>query len=330
MFNCFISKRIKKNLNYNLYYSRMVNSNLKKEQVKKPTSQIKPSLKSPEKIQTKKPIISTKIPQVKEQPKKVLLKKNSVKEQPIPVKKPIIKTLNNIARIKTGIQGFDELIEGGFPDQSDTVVCGSFGSGKTIFGLHFIYNGITKYNENGVIVTFEVKKQNLVDQAKMFGWDLEKLEREKKLKILYFDVLNLSSVLFEQIRAAIPEIGAKRLLFDSLNDLTINIGKNNRSASGSVSEKYSTEQFVYYTIHKLRSLNISTLFISSSLEGEEYITRDTVSEYLCDNVIWLKFQSMGGPFSRTLVVRKARRTKNSEDVHPVEISEKGLTVHRLE
>ena len=54
-----------------------------------------------------------------------------------------------------------------------------------------------------------------------------------------------------------------------------------------------------------------------------------ISEFLCDGVVLLNFESLGGEFSRSLLVRKMRHTKNEEDIHPLEISKKGLVVHKL-
>jgi len=60
---------------------------------------------------------------------------------------------------KTGIKGFDELVQGGFPEGSSTLITGSPGTGKSIFGLQYIYNGAVKYKERGLYLTFEQRKK---------------------------------------------------------------------------------------------------------------------------------------------------------------------------
>ncbi|HLC65734.1 MAG TPA: ATPase domain-containing protein [Candidatus Nanoarchaeia archaeon] len=74
-------------------------------------------------------------------------------------------------RIKTGIKGFDELVQGGFPEGSSTLITGSPGTGKSIFGLQYIYNGAIKYKERGLYLTFEQRKTDMMNQAVQFGWD---------------------------------------------------------------------------------------------------------------------------------------------------------------
>jgi circadian clock protein KaiC len=235
---------------------------------------------------------------------------------------------DGIIRIKTGIKGFDELVEGGLPKLSDTLICGAYGTGKTLFGLEFIYRGITQYNENGIIITFEESKEELFRQAHTFGWDFEELEKQKKLKILFFDILGLNTMIFEEIKKAVIEINAKRLLFDSLTHVTINA--NGGIKTGSASLTYSPQQFIYYFIHKLWTLGTTNIFISDILDTEGINTSDAVSPFICDNVVLLRFQTMGGPYSRTLLIRKSRSTKNNEDIHPLEIGREGIVLHNLE
>ena len=82
-------------------------------------------------------------------------------------------------RTKTGISGFDELIGGGLVEGSTVLVSGRAGTGKTIFGLQFLYNGASKFNEPGVYVTLETRPRDLRLEAKQFGWNLEELEKKK-------------------------------------------------------------------------------------------------------------------------------------------------------
>ncbi|MBS3065685.1 hypothetical protein J4229_01425 [Candidatus Pacearchaeota archaeon] len=81
-------------------------------------------------------------------------------------------------RIPTGIKGFDELVQGGFPRNSSVLICGGPGTGKTIFGMEYIINGATKYKEKGLYITFEQRAESLRGQALQFGWNISKLEKK--------------------------------------------------------------------------------------------------------------------------------------------------------
>ena len=83
-----------------------------------------------------------------------------------------------MTKTKTGIPGFDSLVDGGFVKGNTVLVSGPSGSGKTIFGLQFLYTGVSKYDEPGVLVTLDARPPELCAEAKQFGWDLEKLVAE--------------------------------------------------------------------------------------------------------------------------------------------------------
>ena len=85
----------------------------------------------------------------------------------------------------TGIDGLDGIFGGGIPRANTVLVQGEAGTGKTLMGLEFIYQGITKFNEPGIIVVFEADPAKLIRDAALFGWDLEELQRQDKLKIIF-------------------------------------------------------------------------------------------------------------------------------------------------
>ena len=89
------------------------------------------------------------------------------------------------------------------------------------------------------------------------------------------------------------------------------------------------KRFIYNFIDEINQVEgLTTLIISQSIrEGD--LSRDRISEFICDGIINIVFESMGGAYSRSLMIRKMRRTKNDEDIHPLEISKKGLVVHNI-
>ncbi len=126
-----------------------------------------------------------------------------------------------IARVSSGIPGLDKLIEGGFPKCSNTLLLGSPGTGKTIFALQYLFEGAKK-KENGVYISLESTSAELKSQAMEFGMDFDKLGDGK---VLFVEVPldRVSWNLFDQIRDAIKDVNASRLVFDSLQAFNSNI-----------------------------------------------------------------------------------------------------------
>lgn len=87
--------------------------------------------------------------------------------------------------VKTGIEGLDSILLGGIPRTNVILLQGVTGSGKTLLGMEFIYRGISQYNEPGLIVVFETSPDKLIRDAAAFGWDLDALQRKKKLEIIF-------------------------------------------------------------------------------------------------------------------------------------------------
>ena len=88
---------------------------------------------------------------------------------------------NPIAKCLTGIRGFDEITNGGLPRNKTTLVVGSAGSGKTLWGLDFLINGALDYEEPGVFMSFEESENELYDDVASFNLNLRSLVAEKKI-----------------------------------------------------------------------------------------------------------------------------------------------------
>src|SRR4030065_1823608 len=94
------------------------------------------------------------------------------------------KSLNrNLSKSPTGIQGFDEITGGGLPPGRPTLVCGSAGCGKTLFGMEFLVRGATQFNEPGVFMSFEETNEELTKNVASLGFDLEDLVKHKKNRL---------------------------------------------------------------------------------------------------------------------------------------------------
>jgi len=131
----------------------------------------------------------------------------------------------SLARVRTGIDGFDQITKGGLPDRRTTVLVGAPGTGKTIFALQTLVN-TARRGEPCIFVSFEENKNRLVEDAASCGWDLTDFQKQKLIlldarmqpgavKVGHFDLMGMLAGL----RAVATELGAKRIVFDSLDVL---------------------------------------------------------------------------------------------------------------
>src|ERR1700676_4330852 len=121
--------------------------------------------------------------------------------------------------VRTGIAGLDAILMGGIPRTNVILVEGAVGSGKTLFGVEFIYQGITQFNEPGMIVVFETSPDKLIRDAATMGWDLPALQAQNKLQIVF----TTPQVIEQELRSADSllltmalEIGAQRIFIDGM------------------------------------------------------------------------------------------------------------------
>src|SRR5258708_37014499 len=131
-----------------------------------------------------------------------------------------------LTKVLTGIQGFDEITDGGLPRGRTTLVMGGPGCGKTVFALQALVNGAEGTKEAGVFVAFEESTRQIVANAATFGWNLPALEKRKlffldarlspdSVKAGEFDLLGMLNVL----RAKAEELHAKRIVFEGIEVL---------------------------------------------------------------------------------------------------------------
>ncbi len=247
-------------------------------------------------------------------------------------------------RVKTGIKGFDQLVDGGFPKGSCILFAGSPGTGKTIFGMEFLYNGAVKYKEKGLFVSFEQEEQNIINSVRLFGWDMDSLIKKKMMHIMSIPAEEIKSSTAKEIMDFCKKNNIKRLVIDSLTTLSANAPIYTETKDVAVKDLINentffsppiigdaiTRRFIYRFINMLRKIKgITSILISEASEKSEYLSKDGISEFVCDGVILVNFDTMGGDFSRQLIVRKMRDTKNDEDLHPLAITNKGIDVKKI-
>src|SRR3989344_1598267 len=131
--------------------------------------------------------------------------------------------MNKLKRVPSGIKNLDALKNGGFLEKSVNLIAGDAGSGKTIFALQFLVEGIKK-NEPGLYITFEEKKEKIYEEMKSFGWDLEKDEKQGKFTFLEYTPEQVKRLLVEgggAIESAINKKKIKRLVIDSISSFSL-------------------------------------------------------------------------------------------------------------
>ena len=133
-----------------------------------------------------------------------------------------------LAKAPTGIQGLDEITGGGLPRGRPTLVCGSAGCGKTLLAMEFLVRGATQFGEPGVFMSFEETTQELTQNVRSLGFDLDDLVKQKKLAMDFVRVerneieetgeYDLEG-LFVRLNFAIDSVGAKRVVLDTIEAL---------------------------------------------------------------------------------------------------------------
>lgn len=228
----------------------------------------------------------------------------------------------NIAKVSTGIEGLDEITNGGFPKGRPVVICGSAGCGKTLFGIQFIVNGILEHDEPGVFVSFEESAPDLTSNAASLGFDLDKLTSEGKLRIDYIRV-ERSEIeetgeydlegLFIRLNYAIDTIGAKRVVLDTLESLF----------SGIQNEGLLRAE-IRRLFRWLKEKGVTTIITGE--RGDVTLTRQGLEEYVSDCVLLLDFRVVNQIATRRLRIVKYRGSTHGTNEYPFLIDENGISV----
>ena len=235
----------------------------------------------------------------------------------------------DIKRIKSGIDGLDEILGGGFINGSSILIAGGPGTGKTIFSMEFLVKGILNYDEPGIFVTLEERPDELRREALIFGWDLAKLEEEKIFAIVDaasskaglptnekyalrrgFDVNTLA----QEIYRASRELDVKRIIIDSISSIEVQYDSDS-----------SLRAAIFRLSALLREINCTSL-MTCEMIGKENYTRYGIEEFVAQGLIQLFLREESGELRRSILVRKMRGTSHSLKRYPFEIGDNGLIV----
>lgn len=216
-------------------------------------------------------------------------------------------------RIKSGIKGLDNLLNGGFPKGHSILLCGAPGTGKTIFALQFLYKGAKNFGENGLYVSIEEHPNKLKNYAKEFGWkDIDKLENENKIKFVRVSPNERKFDIAKVVKQKVEEINAKRMVIDSLSAIYLAFE--------------DITQFIYSFLNLIEDLKITSMLITDSPPGSNKLTKDGVSEFVCDGVVLLQLHDVSKTVNRTVSIKKMRGTNIIAGMNSLKFTNSGLEV----
>jgi len=230
--------------------------------------------------------------------------------------------VQEIAKAPTGITGLDDITHGGLPHGRPTLVSGGPGSGKTLLGISFLVEGAQRFHEPGVLLTFEENADELAEDVRSLGYDLNKLCEEKKLLVDYIHV-DRSEIeetgeydlegLFVRLDHAIKQIGAKRIMLDTIETLF-----------GGLKDTGILRAELRRLFRWLRDRKITTVVTAE--RGEQMFTRQGLEEYITDAVIALDHRVSEQISTRRIRVVKYRGSMHGTNEYPFLIDRDGITV----
>jgi circadian clock protein KaiC len=225
-----------------------------------------------------------------------------------------------VGRVKTGINGLDEMLQGGLPENHIVLVMGSFGTGKTTFGLQFLLEGL-KAGEPCIFISLEEDRESITKNAAAFGWDLTEALDKKKLGLFKLEPSDAKTTI-TRIKSELPKFvksfGAKRVVVDSVSLLNMMFADESDRRSN-----------LFNLCQLLRSTGATTLLTAEVKDDNPRSSRDGLAEYTADGVLLLQSDENkeGGEVQLTIRILKMRRTSHSRRVKPYSITDKGIVVH---
>ncbi len=236
----------------------------------------------------------------------------------------------------TGIAGLDKMLEGGIPKGYTVLVAGGPGSGKSTLAMQFIYNGITKYGENGIYATLQENPDEMKTNFSRFGWNLDKVdilalipEKAGELEDDYIlpariekaeDDIAFEWFSSEQVKKLIAEkvkeTGATRIVIDSLAPLLLQIDNS-----------FSIRQEILDLVTQLKKLGCTTLLITEMPEGQKGVSRFDVEEFMSQGIIVVYNIPKGSERVRGLEILKMRGTNHSKKICLMDIAKNGIVVY---
>jgi len=234
------------------------------------------------------------------------------------MKKPIIeKSARNGERVETGIKNFDSLIEGGFEKNSTNLIVGSSGSGKSIFAVEFLIEGMKK-GENCLYITFEEGKEEFYSNMLDFSWDLAKYEKEGKFFFLQYTPEKVRTMLEEgggTVESIVLTKKIKRIVIDSITSFELLFERELEKRESALS-----------LFNMLSKWDCTSLLTYEGTPSPEKKVTSRVLDFESDAIVLLYFIREKKQRNRYLEVLKMRGTKHSLSIYPFTIEKEGIVV----
>jgi circadian clock protein KaiC len=225
---------------------------------------------------------------------------------------------SGIEKLQTGISGFDFIAYGGLPKGRTTLVTGTAGSAKTVFAAQFLAEGIKKFGEPGVFITFEESPDDIRRNMQGFGWEIKSWESEGQWAFIdaspQVDEESIVSgaydlgALLVRIEHAINRLGAKRISMDSL---------------GAIFSQFADSATVRSELFRIASavkrLDVTAVMTAECAQDYSEITRFGVEEFVADNVVILRNSLEEEKRRRTMEILKFRGTMHQKGEYPFTI-----------
>ena len=227
-----------------------------------------------------------------------------------------------LAKAPTGIAGLDEITLGGLPRGRPTLVCGAAGCGKTLLAMEFLLRGAEQFEEPGAFIAFEETQDDLVQNVRSLGFDLEKMIGEGKIAVdhVHIERTEIEETgeydlegLFLRLGFAIDSVGAKRVVLDTLESLF-----------GGFTNQALLRSELRRLFRWLKDKGVTAVITGERGEGQ--LTRQGLEEYVSDCVILLDHRVQEQVSTRRLRIVKYRGSTHGTNEYPFLIDEKGIHV----
>lgn len=222
-------------------------------------------------------------------------------------------------RVKTGISGLDEMLGGGFLPDSANLIEGAPGTGKTTIALQFIYNGITKFNENGLVISFEEFPTQYYHDAAQFGWNLKALEKENKLKIIFSTPETILKEINDEnseLLKVVEEYNIKRVIIDSMTHFS--------ALTDDIMELREIERVI---VNGFKRESATSILIRENDNIFGQITSmSSKIPFVVDSYIFLRYVEIDSEIQKALTIFKMRGSDHQKDIRKYHCTNKGIEV----
>lgn len=213
-------------------------------------------------------------------------------------------------RLTTGVSGLDEMLGGGIPARTSTVLEGGTGTGKTTLALSFLIEGARK-GEPGLFFTMDETAEQLVEMAENRGWELDRLTQQGLLEVVYTSPLDLvGDAVLQKAKELVERVGAKQVVIDSLTALSLSIAAEGRD-----------QELAYALVKTFRAMGVTAVMTSETpqLLGTAELTARGLSA-IADNIIMLRYVEIESRLARAISMLKVRGSAHDKVLRDLRIT----------